>query len=104
MKSDILALGLGLGAILLATQALHAEGATCLNRAEMLARLAAQYGETRQAIGLAGPTQMVEIFASAETGTWTITVTTASGQTCLLAAGESFEPAMLPLPAPGDPA
>jgi hypothetical protein len=33
----------------------------------------------------------MEIYASDETGTWTILVTLPSGQACLIAAGESFE-------------
>ncbi|MCB1343639.1 MAG: hypothetical protein KDK24_21735 [Pseudooceanicola sp.] len=34
---------------------------------------------------------MLEVFASAETGTWTITLTAPNGQTCLIASGQSFE-------------
>jgi len=100
---DILTLGLGLGAILITTGRLHAQEA-CLARPEMLARLAAQYGETRRAIGLAGPTQLVELFASDATGSWTITVTTPSGEACMIAAGDHFEPLVEALPPKGDPA
>ena len=103
MTREILALSLGVGAILLSAGRAHGE-TTCLARAEMVARLADQYGESRQAIGLAGPTQVLELFASPTSGTWTITVTTPSGQTCLLAAGDHYEAAVEPLPPPGDPA
>ena len=34
---------------------------------------------------------VMEVFASDDTGTWTITVTLPNGLTCLIAAGESFE-------------
>ena len=34
---------------------------------------------------------VVEVFASSDTGTWTITVTNASGVTCLVASGQAFE-------------
>ena len=50
-----------------------------------------KYGESRQAIGLGTNNQVVEVFASLETGTWTITVTTPAGVTCLVASGQSFE-------------
>lgn len=39
------------------------------------------------------PAGVVEIYASDETGSWTILVTDSRGVSCLLAAGESFEEA-----------
>ncbi len=97
-----LTLGLGVGLILLTTQTLHAEGATCGIRARVLEHLQASYGERRQAAGLAGQTQMVEVYASDETGSWTILVTSASGISCIVAAGSDFE--TVPPPIAGDPA
>jgi hypothetical protein len=92
MKQDILALGLGVGAILLTAGQLHAQGAArCADRAAVVQRLTESYGETRQSIGLASDRQVVEVFASDETGSWTITVTMANGMTCLVAAGRGFE-------------
>jgi len=41
---------------------------------------------------------VIETFASADTGTWTITVTTPNGLTCLVASGQSCEA----LPQDGD--
>ena len=41
---------------------------------------------------------LVETFASAETGTWTITVTMPTGVTCLVASGQAFETASVALP------
>lgn len=105
MKPHFLTIGLGIGAICLAGVAC-AEGAVCADRTTIVDRLAEGYGETRQAIGLASSSQIVEVFASEETGTWTITVTRPDGTTCLMAAGKHFEkldealtPAVL-----GDPA
>lgn len=60
-------------------------------------RLAGKYGETRQAIGIGQKGMVMETFASAESGSWTITVTTPTGMTCLLASGQSFEIAAGPL-------
>ncbi|MCK0142727.1 hypothetical protein [Aliiroseovarius sp. F20344] len=92
MKQDILALSLGVGAILLTAGQLHAQNATrCAERSDVVHRLAETFGETRQSIGLASDRQVVEVYASPETGTWTITVTTPQGVTCLVAAGRGFE-------------
>ena len=90
MKPQILTLGLWIGAACLAGAG-HAETAVCAERATVVDRLAAEYGETRQAIGLASAHQVVEVFASEETGSWTITVTRPDGMTCLMAAGNYFE-------------
>lgn len=42
------------------------------------------------ATGLASAGQVVEVFASETTGTWTITVTRPDGTACLVATGEHF--------------
>lgn len=92
MKRQFLALSLGVGALLLATQHVFAQtNRNCAERASVIDRLATKYGETRQSIGLGENNAVVEVFASLETGSWTITVTVASGMTCIVAAGQSFE-------------
>jgi hypothetical protein len=53
--------------------------------------LADRFGETRQSMGLGANNAMVEVFASPTSGTWTITVTSARGITCLVASGQAFE-------------
>ena len=58
---------------------------------------------TRQSIGLGDNNQVVEVFASTETGTWTITVTNPNGLTCLVASGQAFEDVAKEA-VPGDPA
>lgn len=63
----------------------------CATRTVVLERLVNGYGETRQSVGVASNDTIVEIFASMETGTWTILVTTASGLTCFVASGQNFE-------------
>ena len=83
-----LALGFGLT---LAAQA-HAQTArNCAVRDKVVDRLAQGYGETRQSIGLGTNNAVIEVFASDETGSWTITVTTTSGVTCIVASGQAFE-------------
>lgn len=91
MKQQFLALSLGVGAMLLATQYAFAQGANCADRDSVVERLATGYGETRQSIGLAPNNSVVEVYASTETGTWTITVTNTSGITCLVASGQNYE-------------
>ncbi|MFN0113762.1 MAG: hypothetical protein ACKVPY_03705 [Paracoccaceae bacterium] len=63
----------------------------CAQREQVLKVLADRYGETRRSVGVAPNAAIMEIFASDSTGTWTITVTTPNGMTCLVASGENFE-------------
>ncbi|WP_431358184.1 hypothetical protein [Thalassococcus arenae] len=81
-----------------------AQTANCAPREMVIERLATKYGETRQSIGLGNNNAVVEVFASEETGTWTITVTTASGMTCLVASGQAFEELAEALPPKGNDA
>jgi hypothetical protein len=55
-------------------------------------------------MGLGANNAVVEVFASAETGTWTITVTSVQGLTCLVASGQAFETLAEVLPAEGNDA
>ena len=63
----------------------------CAPRGVVVDRLAEAFGESRQSIGMAQQGRVVEVFASLDTGTWTITVTLPNGVTCLVASGQSFE-------------
>ncbi|MEO0917539.1 MAG: hypothetical protein AAFY31_11250 [Pseudomonadota bacterium] len=78
-------------AALLTPLAAHAQGQNCGNRDLVVERLTTKYGESRQSIGMAPKGRVVEVYASHETGTWTITVTMPNGITCLVASGQSFE-------------
>ncbi|MEE9387283.1 MAG: hypothetical protein V3U96_01630 [Paracoccaceae bacterium] len=77
--------------MLLATQHAFAQSNRCASRDIVVTRLAEKYGESRQSMGLGANNSVVEIYASIQTGSWTITVTMPSGQTCIVAAGQSFE-------------
>lgn len=81
-----------------------AQSANCAPRDMVVERLASTYGETRQSIGLGADNAVMEVFASTETGSWTITVTTASGLTCLVASGQAYEAVQDALPARGNDA
>ncbi len=53
-------------------------------------RLASEWGESRQTVGLDGAGSMVEMYASDETGTWSIVVTSPQGTSCIISAGQAF--------------
>ncbi|MEL6798787.1 MAG: hypothetical protein AAFR34_00810 [Pseudomonadota bacterium] len=92
MKSEFITLSFGVGALLLA--ATHAFGQTnpnCGPRDRVIERLASVYGESRRSIGLAANNRVLEVYASDETGTWTVTVTLPDGMTCLVASGNAYE-------------
>jgi hypothetical protein len=76
-------------------------GRNCAQREAVIGRLADGYGETRQSVGLGSSNAVVEIYASPETGSWTITVTMPGGLTCLVASGQSFEAVTDALPTKG---
>lgn len=76
---------------LISTTDVAAQGRNCAPRDAVVERLASGYGETRQSVGLGANNAVVEVFASTETGSWTITVTVPGGLTCLVASGQSFE-------------
>lgn len=72
---------------------------TCTDHKTFVDQLARDYGEVRQSGGLAGNEQVVEIFASLQTGSWTIIMTDQNGRSCMIAAGMMFTMAL-----PGAPA
>ncbi len=84
----LVGLGLGLGSV---PAAADIPQVFCADRAEVLERLAESYGETRRGVGLGANNAVMELFASSDTGSWTITMTRPDGKTCLIASGEAFE-------------
>lgn len=102
MKKQMMFGALGFGILALAASTGFAQTArNCAPREVIVERLADKYGESRQSIGLGANNSMVEIFAASDTGTWTITVTTAMGLTCLVASGQDYETIAEALPAKG---
>ncbi|WP_457774734.1 hypothetical protein [Phycobium rhodophyticola] len=95
------------GAMMIVASALPANAQSarnCAPRDMVVRRLAEKYKETRQSMGLGANNAVVEVFASAESGTWTITVTMPNGVTCLVASGQAFEALAEALPAMGNDA
>lgn len=92
MKHPFFPLALAAGALIVAANAAQAQSPrNCGPRELVVERLASAYGEQRRSIGMGANNQVMEVFASSETGSWTITVTLPTGMTCLIATGQSFE-------------
>ena len=88
-----------LGMTVAGTPDAHAQMA-CGTRDAVVAQLGDKYGEARHGGGLAGPTAIFEVWASEETGTWTILKTTPNGLTCVMAVGDDWQEDTSP---PGGP-
>jgi hypothetical protein len=73
----------------------------CARRAAIIERLENRFGEVRQGLGLNRSNGVVEVFVSAETGTWTILLTNPNGMSCLIASGDLWESEAGPLVKPG---
>ena len=73
----------------------------CAERATVVDRLADKFGETWQSMGLNPQNGVVEVYASDQTGTWTILITRPDGVSCLIASGEMWEEDAAPLVKPG---
>ncbi|WP_170332376.1 hypothetical protein [Ruegeria arenilitoris] len=89
MKKTLFKMTMGLGIMVLAAQQVHARN--CAPRDEVIKRLTETYGETRQGIGIARRGAVMEVYASDQSGSWTITVTLPDGMTCLVASGQAYE-------------
>ncbi|MFY0680984.1 MAG: hypothetical protein JXR13_10455 [Thalassovita sp.] len=88
-------------ALLVAAPTLASAAPKCGPRDVVVAALSADYGETRQSIGLGSNNMVLEVFASLASGSWTVTMTTPDGLTCLVASGQAFETLVEALPAHG---
>ena len=62
----------------------------CAPRDVVVERLVSGFGEGLAAGGLRSETQVLEVWAAPETGTWTILMTRADGQTCVMASGTNW--------------
>lgn len=99
MKKSLFTAAL-IGATALSSMPVAAE--VCGKRDTVLSRLAEKFGETRRSLGLGANNGIVEVFASEDTGSWTITVTMPDGRMCLVASGQSYEDTVDPLNASDD--
>lgn len=86
-----LGLSLGLAGLFLLPGLGRAQPVQCGTHDSVAEALASQFGEQAHAMGLAEDNTVMELYASAQSGTWTLTVTLPNGTTCLVAAGANFE-------------
>lgn len=91
MNRSIFLMSTALAATLLTSQQLKAQNTNCGPHEAVTARLADRYGESRQVIAMTADQAVMEVFASAETGSWTVTITRAGQPTCLVAAGQNYQ-------------
>ena len=90
MFKRLIALGLGIGAMITALPA-HAED--CAARDQVVQRLQQAYTEQLTAAGLHGDpdrSEVIEVWASPQTGTFTVMRTDAKGISCILATGTDY--------------
>ena len=66
-------------------------GPPCMDRAQAIAHLHALFGEQAVGRGLANGGFVLELFVG-PSGSWTAFATTPQGLSCLIAAGEGWEP------------
>lgn len=61
----------------------------CEPTPKMTAKLSQQFQSERQSMGLRGPEQVVEVWTD-KRGDWTMVITYASGNSCIVAMGEAW--------------
>jgi len=67
-----------------------AEDVPCGNKTDVAKLLDDRYGETPISNGLQGNGELMQVYASPETGTWTMVTTTAQGVSCVVATGQRW--------------
>lgn len=87
-------------ALLLALFATPAVAQECAPHGDVVAALSERFSEQQRLIALTENGTVLE-FYGAESGTWTILITSPNGMACLVAAGSDFE---IVAPVIGDPA
>lgn len=80
------------GAAALAPPA-HAQPMTCLPRADLINHLEGRYSEHLAGGGMQNPQQLLEIWASDQTGSFTVFVTRPDGLSCVIATGQHWQDA-----------
>ncbi|MCU9848049.1 hypothetical protein OEZ60_08525 [Defluviimonas sp. WL0024] len=80
-----------LGAAAMAPPALAQSQLSCADRDEMTETLSRKYSESLTGAGLQSSKRLVELWSSAETGTFSIIITRPNGMSCLVASGEYWQ-------------
>jgi len=77
----------------------EAQALTCLPRSDLVERLEGRYGEHLAGGGLQNPQQLLEVWASEETGSFTVFVTRPDGLSCIVGTGQHWNSATESRPA-----
>ena len=64
----------------------------CGKRDDVLTQLSDRYKEAPVGIGVAGNGGLIELLTARTGATWTLIITLPNGPTCLLAAGQDWQP------------
>ena len=95
-------LALALTGISMATSGASAQEApACQSRDSLAKLLEERFMERPVAAGLEAGGRLIELFASAESATWTIVMTMPAGESCVIAVGQHWLD--MKQPAPGGP-
>jgi hypothetical protein len=79
-------------AFALPVPAMAAGQMACSQRTDVLNQLGSKYKEAPSAVGLANNGGLIEVLTSDDGSTWTIILSMPNGTSCLLAAGENWQP------------
>ena len=77
--------------VLLLAPSLAVAQSACLPHGKMVDLLDGRYSEQRVSVGLETGGRLIEVFATADGGTWTMVMTTPNGVTCVIAAGLEWQ-------------
>jgi hypothetical protein len=78
------------GAVALAPPAVAQTHVTCQPRDELTKTLQTRFGEHITGAGLQSETQVIEVWSSVETGSFTVLVTRPDGVSCVVATGQNW--------------
>ena len=81
------------GTLALAPPAQAQTANPCIDRTKIVRSLTEKYNESQTALGLQNSGQMLEIWTSADTGTFTVLITRADGISCIVSSGEFWRTA-----------
>lgn len=85
-------LDMAIATTILAISAAQPAQAVCAPRESLLSSLDRQYAEAPRELGLADNGMVIELITSRDGRTWTLLVTRPDGTSCVVAAGEAWEP------------
>lgn len=78
-----------------------ATAANCAPRAQIIETLTTTYGERLVARGVQNSLSVIEVWASDETGSFTVMISGAGGISCIVSAGRHWESVPPPTPPAG---